>query len=66
MRSLAPVALAIVVVTVSALVLGCVPEEPYYDDELGIEGVPVEVGALAGTFALKTRTLTSSARTGPE
>ncbi len=36
---------------------GCAPE-PYYDDELGIEGVPVPRGSLAGTFALKTRTLT--------
>lgn len=54
MRALASSAFAIVVVTAA---LGCAPE-PYYDEELGIEGVPVDEGALAGTFALKTRTLT--------
>lgn len=53
MRALAPAAFAI---AVGALLAGC--PEPYYDEELGIEGVPVDVGAHAGTFALKTRTLT--------
>lgn len=37
-------------------ILGCTPEpaEPYFDDSLNIEAIPVEPGALAGTFALKT------------
>lgn len=49
MRALVPVVVAVV---------ACAPSEPYYDEELGVEGVAVLEGALAGTFGLKTRTLT--------
>ena len=35
--------------------LGC--EEPFFDDNIGVEGVPVEAGSLAGTFALKSQAL---------
>ena len=42
---------------VPAIALGCAPE-PVYDDELGVTAVPADEGSLAGTFALKTRSLT--------
>jgi len=29
--------------------------EPYYDDSIGVEGVPTEAGSLAGTWALHQR-----------
>ncbi len=32
---------------------GCPGPEPYYDDDIGVEAVPVGPGELAGTFALK-------------
>lgn len=35
------------------LVVAAACEEPYYDDNIGLEGVPTEPGALAGTFAQK-------------
>lgn len=37
------------------LTAGC--EEPYYDDNIGVEGVATEPGSLAGTFALKSQAL---------
>jgi hypothetical protein len=33
-------------------VVGCA--EPYYDDALGLDGVPVDDGSLAGTFGLQS------------
>lgn len=38
---------------VGALVSCAPPAEPVYDDELGLQAVPVAEGDLAGTFALK-------------
>ena len=32
---------------------GCAPVEPHYDDDIGIEAVPIAAGEAAGTFALK-------------
>lgn len=37
---------------------GCEREEPFFSSELGVEAVPVEAGAHAGTFALKTLNVT--------
>ena len=37
--------------------VGCGGQEPVYDDALGVTAIPVEEGALAGTFALKTLSL---------
>ncbi len=42
-------------IPVVVLAVGCV--EPYYDDTIGKDGVPTDVGALAGTFALKSQAL---------
>jgi hypothetical protein len=39
------------------VLLACGPE-PVYDETLGVEAVPVREGELAGTFALKTNSLT--------
>jgi hypothetical protein len=41
-------AFAAVVISVG----GC--PEPYYDDDIGVEGVATDPGALAGTFAMKS------------
>ena len=30
------------------------PPAPFYDDDIGVEALPIEPGTLAGTFALKT------------
>ncbi len=35
-----------------ALLAGC-PDEPFFDDDIGVEGVATDVGALAGRFAIK-------------
>jgi len=37
--------------------LWCACSAPVYDDTIGLEGVPVAEGALAGTFALKSQAL---------
>lgn len=43
------------------LLAGCPPPaEPFYDDEIGLEGTPVDPGALAGTFALKMQVTTQT------
>lgn len=40
--------------SVAVGILSCGPSAaPVYDDELGLQAVPVEVGSLAGTFAVK-------------
>lgn len=44
------IVLAVVAVSV-AVDVGCA--EPFYDDDIGVEGVPVDVGALAGVFGVK-------------
>jgi hypothetical protein len=41
-------------VLLSIGVLGCGPAEPVYDDELGVQAVKVEEGALEGTFAVRS------------
>jgi hypothetical protein len=48
------VATALVSALVAGLGTGCPKEEPFYSDEIGVEAIPVEPGAHAGTFALKT------------
>jgi hypothetical protein len=40
-------------ITLAALAAGCAPPAPHYDDAIGLEGVPIEPGALAGVFAHK-------------
>jgi hypothetical protein len=45
--------LAVVVAATSVVgATGC--PEPYYDDDIGVEGVATDPGALAGTFAMKS------------
>jgi hypothetical protein len=40
---------------------GCPPPvDPYYDDDIGLEGTAVDPGALAGTFALKMQVTTQT------
>jgi hypothetical protein len=55
MRAVLP---PVVVLAVLALLAGgCAPEpteDAHFDEDLGMEAEPVEAGALAGTFALKT------------
>jgi len=36
---------------------GMACQEPYYDDTIGVEGVPTDTGALAGTFALQSQAM---------
>ena len=38
---------------IAALLGGASCAEPFYDDNIGVEGVKIDEGALAGTFALK-------------
>ncbi len=46
---------AVLVLGTSLALCACPPPpEPYYDDDIGEEGVPVEEGSLAGTFATKS------------
>lgn len=41
--------------------VGCPPPpDPYYDEDIGIEGVPVDPGAMAGTFATKMQITTQT------
>lgn len=42
------------VVLVAALVSPVACSDPLYDDDLGIEAIPVEDGELAGTFGYKS------------
>ena len=41
----------LLIVSGAGLVGACA--EPFYDDDIGVEGVAVDEGALAGTFAVK-------------
>ena len=36
----------------------CTPPDPYYDDDIGLEAIPVDPGAMAGTFGLKMQITT--------
>lgn len=47
-------AAAITVVVPTLLSFGCERPQPIYDDDIGVQAEPAEVGSLAGTFALKT------------
>jgi hypothetical protein len=42
---------------VGGIVPGMACQEPYYDDTIGVEGVPTDTGALAGTFALQSQAM---------
>jgi hypothetical protein len=46
------VAVAAALVPVVVAIGGC--PAPYYDDNLGLDGVPVDAGSLAGTFGLQS------------
>ncbi len=50
---LAVIVSATVVVIADAAVSGCAPVAPRYDDDIGIEAIPIAPGEAAGTFALK-------------
>jgi hypothetical protein len=39
---------------------GCPVAEPYYNENIGQEGVPVDPGAMSGTFALKLQSTTQT------
>ena len=44
---------SIMLITASAVVVCGACAEPFYDDDIGVEGVAVDEGSLAGTFAIK-------------
>ncbi|MFZ9885971.1 MAG: hypothetical protein ACO3JL_00610 [Myxococcota bacterium] len=44
-------AMALMMASLLLLVVGC--PEPYYDDDIGLEGVATDTGALAGVFGVK-------------
>ena len=53
MRALPRLVLVSSCVFVGANVAGCGGPEPVFDDNIGVEAIPIDAGAAAGTFALK-------------